>query len=72
MDLNTIAKEMHYYLMKQGIPYKHVSVVYRNECILFTNKPTLMCIFSGVVRDKVTNEIKVEMEQRGFTYSFVK
>lgn len=67
---------MHSYLMKKGIPFNDVSVIYRPQDLGYH------CIFNESIRDLVTQDIINVMENNftsleynidtPFTYSFVK
>lgn len=63
MNIYSELSSMHDYLMYKKIPYSNVSVIYRSQDL------GLHCIFSGEVKELITDEIKKEIKVRGFSYS---
>lgn len=59
-------QEVHTYLMSQRFPYHSVSVIHRPQDVGFH------VIFMEHVEYMVTEEIKVKLDNWGFTYNFVK
>ena len=66
IDIQFELDEMHRYLMNNKFPYYSVSVIYRQQDLGFH------IFFVENVRNKITEDIREEIDRNDFSYSFVK